>query len=96
MIYVKGGVPGNAGEWGEGERKGGMEERKYIFFYFNLLLHIQLIYILFLHKYKCIVGVFVRIVDAVKGPKYPTPAPFPSFLMSLEDPNYPKGLFVKK
>jgi hypothetical protein len=35
-------------------------------------------------------GNFLRVVDAVKGPFYPTPPPRPTYLVSRDDPAYPK------
>jgi len=36
-------------------------------------------------------GSFLRLVDAVKGPFYPSPAPFPSFLLDETDAAFPRG-----
>ena len=39
-------------------------------------------------------GTFVRVVDAVKGPFYPSPPPFPTYQLSPDDEGYPKEPLV--
>ena len=39
-------------------------------------------------------GTFVRIVDAVKGPYYPEPAPFPTYSLAPTDKDFPKEPLV--
>ena len=40
---------------------------------------------LFIH----LIGTFLRIVDAVKGPFHQSPAPFPTYLVQKDDPEFP-------
>ena len=35
-------------------------------------------------------GTFIRIVDAVKGPRSPSPTPHPTYPLSKDDPEYPQ------
>jgi hypothetical protein len=34
-------------------------------------------------------GTFIRIVDAVKGPFFPSPPPLPSYMLTATDPAFP-------
>lgn len=45
-------------------------------------------------SYFLFLGTFIRVTDAVKGPRHPTPAPHPTYLVAKDDPEYPQYSLV--
>ena len=94
LVYVKGAVPGNPGEHDISLTHSQLTHSQLTHSLTHSLSFTSSFFSLppsfYLSSLFFSSGTFLRIVDAVKGPFHQTPAPFPTYLLQKDDPEFPK------